>query len=224
MEKLPSVQQGGWRSTRTLHVQALWRGPCSLLQGWGGNESASLWHMTAQLFMGNGKWCEFIWGVAKQKWPNSLWNLYNTRQLKEPLFPDPKNILRSKCLQTRLLGACVQLSVCLSTICSCWPTFSFCLDFCSPQAAVSTSWCFWGNNQYCSHFNSLATEKAKSNIEVSKNKLGQQTPLFKLLLHYNYKAVGKRWIDILICHKFTASTPLSSVPFCRVLGKCQSRL
>lgn len=151
-------------------------------------------------------------------------NLYNTRQLKEPLFPGPKNISRSKRLQPRLLGACVQLSVCLSTICSCWPTFSFCLDFYSPQAAVSRSWCCWGNNQYCSHFNLLATEKAKSNIEVSQNKLGQQTALFKLLLHYNCKAVRKRLIDILICHKFTASTPLSSVPFCRVLGKCQSRL
>lgn len=205
-------------------MQALWRGPCSLLQGWGENENAPLWHVTARLFVGNGKWCGFIWGAAKQKWPNSLWNLYNTRQLKEPLFPEPKNISRSKWLQPRFLGACVQLSVCLSTTCSCWPTSSFCLDFYSPQATASRSWRCWGNNQCYSHFNSLAIEKAKSNIEVSKSKLGQQTALFKLLLHYNCKAVGKRLIDILICHKFTASTSLSSVPFCRVLGKCQSRL
>lgn len=48
--------------------------------------------------------------------------------------------------------------------------------------------------------------------------------LFKLQLHYNYNDVGKRFTDILICHKCIASTPLSSAPFCRVLGKCQSRL
>lgn len=126
----------------------------------------SLWHMTAWLFTGNGKWCEFIWGVAKQKWPNPLWNHYNNRQLKDPLFNDPKNILRSMQLQPRLLGACVQLSVCLTTICSCWPTFSLCLNFYSPQAAVSRSQRCWCNNQYCSHFNSLAAEKAKFNLEV----------------------------------------------------------
>lgn len=48
--------------------------------------------------------------------------------------------------------------------------------------------------------------------------------LFKLQIHYNYKTVGKRFTGILICHECTASPPLSSVPFCRVLGKCQSRL
>lgn len=166
MEKLPPIQQRGWRSTRTLHVQAVWRGPCSSCWSWRGNENASLWHMTAPVFMGSGKWCEFIWGAAKQEWPNSLWNHYNNGQLKEPLFNDPKNILRSKRLQPRSLGACAQLNVCLTTICSCWPTFSLCLNFCSPQAAASRSQHCWGNNQYCSRFNSLATEKAKFNLKV----------------------------------------------------------
>lgn len=118
----------------------------------------------------------------------------------------------------------MQPSVCLTAICSCWPTFSLCLNFYSPQAAASRSQRRWGNNQYCSHFNSLATEKAKLNLKVFYNKPGQQTALFKLQLHYNYKAVGKRLIDILIGHECRASTCLSSVPFCRVLGRCQSRL
>lgn len=155
-------------------MQAVWRGPCS---GTGGNENASLWHKMAWFFMDSGKWCEFIWGVAKQKWPNSLWNCYNNRQLKDPLFNDPKNILRSEQLQPRSFRAYVQLSVCLIIICSSWPIFSLCLNFYSLQTAASRSQCCWGNNQYCSHFNSPATEKDKFNLKVFENKLEHQAVL-----------------------------------------------